>query len=58
MIKSSIASMMVHSFTIYSWPMSLIKELEKSIKNFIWSSDINKYNLIFVAWSKVCKPLE
>lgn len=27
LVKSYVASMLVHSFTIYSWPKSLIKEL-------------------------------
>lgn len=46
------------TFTIYLWPASLIKYLERSIKNCIWSGDISKTKLVTVTWAKVCKPLE
>ncbi|KEH17145.1 hypothetical protein MTR_0039s0090 [Medicago truncatula] len=36
--------------------MSLIKDLEKSIRNFIWSGSIDKRKLVTVAWKKICKP--
>lgn len=58
LVKSYITFMLVHSFTIYSWPKSLIKELKKNIKNFIWVGDISKTKLVIVAWDKMCKPLE
>lgn len=58
LVKSYVASMMVHSFAIYSWPKYLIKELERSIKNFIWSRDLSKTKLVIVAWSKVCIPFD
>lgn len=32
--------------------------LEKWIRNFIWSGDINKRKLVTVAWNKVCSPLK
>ncbi|CAL5186892.1 unnamed protein product [Lathyrus oleraceus] len=52
MVKLFDSFMPVHSFTIYSWPKSLIKELEINIKNFIWSVDLSKSNILNVAWSK------
>lgn len=36
----------------------MIKELERSIKNFIWSGDLSKTKLVIVAWSKVCIPFD
>jgi len=48
--------MLVHTITIYDWPISLIKEIEKCIQNFIWSGDIYKRKLVTVCWNKVCKP--
>ena len=56
MVKSIIHSMLTHCITFYSWPVSLLKEIEKWIRNFIWSGDINKRKIVTVAWKKVCKP--
>lgn len=56
-MKSVIHSMLVHCITIYSWPVHLIKDLERWMKNFIWSGDVNKRNLVTVAWHKVCSPI-
>jgi hypothetical protein len=49
--------MILHTIQIYSWPVSLIKDLEIMIRNFIWSGDINKRKLVTVAWSKISKPV-
>jgi hypothetical protein len=35
LVKSVIQSMMIYSISVYSWPVSLIKEVEKNIRNFI-----------------------
>lgn len=55
-VKSDIQGMLIHTITIYDWPVSLIKDIEKCIRNFIWSGDISKRKLITVSWKKVCKP--
>lgn len=55
-MKSVIHNMLTYSLLIYAWPVSLIKELEKCMRNFIWSDDICKRKLLTVAWHKVCKP--
>jgi hypothetical protein len=54
--KSVIYSMLTHSMSIYSWPISLLKDIEKWTKNFIWSGDITQRKLVTVAWKKICKP--
>ncbi|GAU35044.1 hypothetical protein TSUD_30100 [Trifolium subterraneum] len=56
LVKSVIQSMLVYTISIYAWPISLLRELERWIKNFIWSGDINQRKLFTVAWKKVCKP--
>ena len=58
LVKSVIQSMLIHTMTIFSWPISLLREMEKWIKNFIWSGDINKRKLVTVAWKKVCADIE
>jgi hypothetical protein len=58
LIKSVIQSMLVYSLTIYSWPVSLIKDLEKKFRNFIWSGDLNARKLVTVSWHKICHPIK
>ncbi len=48
--------MLLHSISIYSWPVALIKDLEKWMRYFIWSGDVNKRKLVSVAWHKICSP--
>jgi hypothetical protein len=58
MVKSVIQSMLLHTMTIYSWPVSLIKDIERCIRNFIWSGDSSKRKMVIVAWKKVCSEFE
>jgi hypothetical protein len=58
LIKSVAQSMLLDCLSIYSWPVSLIKDMEKWMRNFLWSGDINKKKLVTVAWHKSCKPLK
>lgn len=39
---------------IYLWPINLIKTLERWVRNFIWSGDLDTKKLVTVAWHKVC----
>ncbi|GAU19469.1 hypothetical protein TSUD_77130 [Trifolium subterraneum] len=57
LVRAVIQSMLIYSITLYSWPTSLIKELEKNIRNFVWSGEIDKRKLVTVSWKKVCRPL-
>ncbi|KAK2364421.1 hypothetical protein QL285_089294 [Trifolium repens] len=57
LVKSVIQSMLTYSIAIYSWPSSLLKDLEKCIRNFIWSGDLDKRKLVTVSWKKLCRPL-
>jgi ribonuclease HI len=57
LVKSVIQSMLTYSISIYSWPSSLLRDLEKCIRNFIWSGDIDKRKLVTVSWKKICRPL-
>jgi hypothetical protein len=58
LVKSVIQGMLVYSISIYSWPISLLKGLERWIKKFIWSGDISQRKLVTVAWKKVCRPYD
>jgi ribonuclease HI len=56
LVRSVIQSMLTYSISIYSWPVSLIKNIEQCIRNFIWSGEIDKRKLVTTAWKKVCRP--
>jgi hypothetical protein len=57
LVKSVVQSMLLHCLTIYSWPIKLLKDLEKWMRNFIWSGEINKRKLVTVSWHKVSKSI-
>jgi hypothetical protein len=40
LVRSVVQSMLIYSISIYSWPESLLTDIEKSMRNFIWSGDI------------------
>lgn len=54
LIKSVVQGMLIHTMSIYSWPTKLLRQMEKWIKNFIWSSDVSKKKMVTVSWKKVC----
>jgi hypothetical protein len=56
LVRSVIQSMLIYSISIYSWPTALLKDIEKCIRNFIWSGDIDQRKLVTVSWKKVCRP--
>ncbi|KAF6172062.1 hypothetical protein GIB67_029480 [Kingdonia uniflora] len=41
---------------IYKWPVSVIKEGEQILRNFLWSGEPESTKACVVAWDKVCKP--
>lgn len=49
--------LLAYSFHIFMWPVSLLKQLDNWIQNFIWSGDIHKRNYVTVAWKLVCSPI-
>ncbi|GAU20130.1 hypothetical protein TSUD_351920 [Trifolium subterraneum] len=44
------------SIFIYFWPVALLKDIEKSVGNFIWGEDIDKRKLVTTSWKKICRP--
>ncbi|KAL6210110.1 hypothetical protein ACLB2K_021048 [Fragaria x ananassa] len=49
-------SMLLHSFSTYLWPSSLIKYLSTCARNFIWSGDVGIKKIVTVSWSQICAP--
>lgn len=56
LVESVIMSSLVHSMMSYRWPGSLLKDIDKVMRNFIWSGNIHKRGSIHVAWSHCCAP--
>ncbi|XP_057780029.1 uncharacterized protein LOC130998633 [Salvia miltiorrhiza] len=54
LVRSVIQSSLVHTMMLYKWPSSLIKELDRSCRNFIWMGNINKKPFCAVSWERVC----
>ncbi|KAI5415123.1 hypothetical protein KIW84_040542 [Lathyrus oleraceus] len=57
LLKSVVYGMLINSITIYAWPLSLIKELNKCIQNFLWSGDLNNMKLVTMVWSTIYTPI-
>ncbi|KAF1886785.1 hypothetical protein Lal_00046022 [Lupinus albus] len=58
LVKFVIHSMAIYSFQVYSWHSQLIKHVDKSIRNFIWASNIGVRKITTVAWHKVSLPFK
>jgi hypothetical protein len=56
LVQAVIHSMITYSISLYSWHVALLKDVEKCIRNFIWSGDIDKRKLVTVSWKKTCRP--
>ncbi|XP_057803363.1 uncharacterized protein LOC131018665 [Salvia miltiorrhiza] len=54
LINSVISSSLTHSMLVYRWPQDLLKSLDSSCRNFLWSGDIRKTPGCSVSWDRVC----
>jgi len=57
LVRSVIQSMLVYSISLYSWPISLLKDLERCIRNFIWSGDSDKRKMVTISWKTFVEPM-
>ncbi|XP_019459896.1 PREDICTED: uncharacterized protein LOC109359653 [Lupinus angustifolius] len=58
LVKSIIHNMLAYSFHVYAWPLTLLKSMDQSIRNFIWSGDLKVRKIVTVAWDKLCYPVK
>ncbi|KAK2664738.1 hypothetical protein Ddye_003312 [Dipteronia dyeriana] len=56
LIKSVITGSFVHSFMIYQWPSSLLRLVNRKLRNFLWTGSCEETKLIRVACGRCCKP--
>ncbi|XP_058728727.1 uncharacterized protein LOC131600410 [Vicia villosa] len=54
--KGSLLSIAGRVVLVYSWPVKLLRIIEKASRNFIWSGSISKKKVVTVAWKFVCQP--
>ena len=56
LVNVVICSMLTYSFHVYKWPSSLLSEVAKAMRNFIWSGSVDQKKICTVSWSQLCKP--
>ncbi|KAF6134912.1 hypothetical protein GIB67_002313 [Kingdonia uniflora] len=55
LVRSILSSLPIYNMAIYKWPIAVIKEGERIIRNFLWSGDPEKKKFITINWDKVYK---
>lgn len=56
LVKSVISSYSIHTMAIYKWPLKIITQCERAIKNFLWTGDAKKRKALVVSFEKICSP--
>ena len=56
LIQAVFQSMLLHSFSVYQWPSSLLRSLSRCARNFIWSGDVTSKKIVTVSWCHICAP--
>lgn len=56
LVKTIIHGMMLYSFLGDTWPISLIKKVDRWIRNYIWSGDVDHKKLVRISRHKACRP--
>lgn len=46
LVKSTIQGMLLYNIYIYVWPKNLLRKLDTTIRNFLWTGDIDKRKLV------------
>lgn len=54
LINHVISSYVVHSMAVYKWPCAVIRQVERAIRNFLWSGDPEKRKYFTVLFDSLC----
>lgn len=54
LVRSIVHSMMVHYISVYNLSANIISNIERWMRNFIWSGNMDKKKLVTLAWKKCC----
>ncbi|XP_042505479.1 uncharacterized protein LOC122082043 [Macadamia integrifolia] len=58
LVCSVISGILNHNFAVYWWLSSLLATMERWMRNFIWSGEVDIAKTITVKWDTLCKPKE
>ncbi|XP_026442382.1 uncharacterized protein LOC113341884 [Papaver somniferum] len=58
LINSVITSYAIHNMAVYKWTKKFIQQVERVIRNFLWSGDAEIARKFVVGFPKVCCPLK
>ncbi|XP_042492859.1 uncharacterized protein LOC122072426 [Macadamia integrifolia] len=58
LVRSVISGILNHGFAVYWWPSSLLVTMERWMRNFIWSGEVDTAKTITVIWDTLYKPKE
>jgi len=56
LVNSVIYGFLSYNFQLYKWPSNLLKVVDKWVRNFIWTGDINKQGYVTVNWDTIRNP--
>ncbi|KAL8463491.1 hypothetical protein ACS0TY_034224 [Phlomoides rotata] len=54
LLNSVIASSLVHSMMVYKWPRSLLNNIDRAMRCFVWTGKIEAQGFCTVSWGKAC----
>ncbi|XP_026420198.1 uncharacterized protein LOC113316192 [Papaver somniferum] len=54
LIRSVISSYVLHFMAVYKWSCTVIKQVERSTRNFLWSGDAEKHKYFTVLYDDLC----
>lgn len=54
LVRATIFGMISYSFHVYSWPKSLLNQVDFCIRNLVWSGQIDCRKIGTVSWFKTC----
>ncbi|XP_057793119.1 uncharacterized protein LOC131009729 [Salvia miltiorrhiza] len=58
LVNSVIRSSLTHTMMVYSWPKSLLHEIDRKCRNFIWTGNTEQKPSCSVKWSRCCASKE
>lgn len=58
LIKSTLESIPVYLCSLFTIPLSIVKEVDRIARNFLWGTTSKKKKFCLVSWKKICLPFE
>lgn len=57
LVKTLISNMLTYTIIYHPRHVTLLRDIEKDARNFIWSGALNKRKLVVAAQKKMCRPI-